>query len=247
MRTIAYMRVSTEEQARSGLGLEAQQDRITDEVERRGWELAATITDDGMSGSNLERPGITEALAMIDAGDADALMVAKLDRLSRSLLDFAALMDRSRREGWALIALDLGVDTSTPSGEMMAAVMAAFAQYERRLIGQRTRDALAVKRAAGMRLGRPVGLPGDVRDRIAAERAAGDTLTAIADELTAENVPTAQGGARWYAVDRRRGCAVRAARRGGGGMTTNDHTEEVDLEGTPQGDHDTDVEGDLRG
>ncbi len=198
MRTIAYMRVSTEEQARSGLGLEAQQDRITDEVDRRGWELAATITDDGMSGSNLDRPGITEALTMIEAGDADALMVAKLDRLSRSLLDFAALMDRSRREGWALIALDLGVDTSTPSGEMMAAVMAAFAQYERRLIGQRTRDALAVKRAAGVRLGRPVGLPDDVRDRIAAERAAGDTLTAIADRLTAENVPTAQGGARWW-------------------------------------------------
>ena len=74
-------------------------------------------------------------------------MVAKLDRLSRSLLDFAALMEQARSSGWNLVALDLGVDTSTPAGEMMASVLATFAQFERRLIGQRTKDALAVKRA----------------------------------------------------------------------------------------------------
>jgi Resolvase, N terminal domain len=67
---------------------------------------------------------------------------AKLDRLSRSLLDFASLMEDARREGWALVILDLGIDTTTPSGEMIANVMATFAQFERRLIGQRTKDAL---------------------------------------------------------------------------------------------------------
>lgn len=198
MRTIAYTRVSTEEQSRSGLGLEAQRDRITAELERRGWELAAAVTDDGISGSTLERPGIAAALEMLEAGDADALMVAKIDRLSRSLLDFAALMERSRREGWALIALDLGVDTSTPSGEMMAAVMAAFAQYERRLIAQRTRDALAVKRAQGVRLGRPVALDAELREWIARQRRDGVSLPKIADHLNAQGVPTAQGGARWW-------------------------------------------------
>lgn len=92
---------------------------------------------------------------MLQRGDACTLVVSKLDRLSRSLVQFAELMERSRRKGWSLVALDLGVDTSTPAGEMMASVLASFAQYERRLIGQRTRDALAVKREQGVRLGRP--------------------------------------------------------------------------------------------
>src|SRR5439155_5621071 len=106
--------------------------------------------------------------------------------LSRSLLDFAALMDRARRKKWALAALDLGVDTSTPSGEMMANVMASFAQFERRLIGQRTKDALAVKRGQGVRLGRPRLIPDSVVARIVAERGEGRSLAAIADTLNSE-------------------------------------------------------------
>jgi DNA invertase Pin-like site-specific DNA recombinase len=127
----------------------------------------------GVSGRSMEgRTGLAAALEDVESGAADALVVAKLDRLSRSLLDFAALMERSRRDGWSLVALDLGVDTSTPSGEMMANVLAAFAQFERRLIGQRTKDALAVKRAQGVRLGRR---PGRL-ERIVGERAEGRTL-----------------------------------------------------------------------
>ena len=128
----------------------------------------------------------------------DALVVAKLDRLSRSMLDFAALMDRSRKEGWALVALDLGVDTTTPAGEAMANMMATFAQFERRLISQRTREALAVKRAQGVRLGRPRLLPDATVDRIVRERAAGRSLRSIADGLDADGVATAHGGRRWY-------------------------------------------------
>ena len=82
-------------------------------------------------------------------------MVAKLDRLSRSMTDFTRLMERSWKKGWALVALDLGVDTTTPAGEMIANSVANFSQFERRLIGQRTKDALAVKRAQGVQLGRP--------------------------------------------------------------------------------------------
>jgi DNA invertase Pin-like site-specific DNA recombinase len=198
MRAIGYLRVSTEEQAQSGLGLEAQRARVLEEVQRRGWELAAVLVDEGYSAKSLDRPAIGEALEELAAGRADALVVAKLDRLSRSLLDFAGLMDRSRREGWQVVALDLGVDTSTPSGEMLAGVLATFAQYERRLIGQRTRDALAVKRSQGARLGRPVLLPATVRERIAGLRSEGWSLPAIAAALNAEGVPTAQGGARWW-------------------------------------------------
>jgi len=127
------------------------------------------------------------------------MVVAKLDRLSRSLLDFASLMESARKEGWALVILDLGVDTTTPSGEMIANVMATFAQFERRLIGQRTKDALAVKKKAGVKLGRPVAVNDAVLKRIAKERRRGRSLWEIANGLNADEVSTAHGGEKWYA------------------------------------------------
>ena len=197
LRVLGYVRVSTEEQGRSGAGLAAQRAAIRRACEERGYELADMEEDKGFSAKSLERPGITRVLEQLKAGAADALMVAKLDRLSRSLLDFAGLMERARRQGWALVALDLGVDTSTPAGEMMANVLATFAQFERRMIGQRTKDALAQKKAAGVRLGRPRSLPDEVVRRIERSRAEGLTLQAIADMLNTEGVGTAQGGSLW--------------------------------------------------
>jgi DNA invertase Pin-like site-specific DNA recombinase len=114
------------------------------------------------------------------------------------MIDFTALMGRAARENWALVALDCAVDTTTPAGEAMANVLATFAQFERRLIGQRTREALAQKKAQGVRLGRPRQLSEGVRNRIRHRRSAGATLAAIAEELNRERVPTAQGGAQWY-------------------------------------------------
>ena len=210
MKIIGYVRVSTDEQADSGAGLAVQRAAIEAEATRRGWQLVAIHEDAGASGKSLNgRPGLAAALAAVEAGEAAGLVVAKLDRLSRSLLDFAGLMARSQRKGWALVALDLGVDTSTPSGEMMASVLAIFAQFERRLIGQRTRDALAVKKAQGVRLGRPTTMPDAVRARIRREHEAGRSLTAIAAGLNADAVPTAQGGQHWHPSTVR--AAVRAA------------------------------------
>jgi DNA invertase Pin-like site-specific DNA recombinase len=114
------------------------------------------------------------------------------------MIDFTALMATAQKQGWALVALDCAVDTTTPAGEAIAHVLATFAQFERRLIGQRTREALAVKRSQGVRLGRPVTMPKGVVNRIKRERAAGKSYTAIADELNAKGVPTAQGGRAWY-------------------------------------------------
>ena len=135
------------------------------------------------------------------------LVVSKLDRLSRSLLDFAGLMALSQREGWSLVALDLGVDTSTPAGEFMAAVMASAAQWERRIISQRTRDALAAKRAQGVRLGRRPEITRDVADTIRAHRASGLSFRGIAARLDADGVPTARG-AGWSASTLQRVLAV---------------------------------------
>jgi DNA invertase Pin-like site-specific DNA recombinase len=199
LRLAAYLRVSTSEQACSGAGIEAQRQAIEAACEQRGYELVEVLEDAGWSAKDLNRPGITEALSMLEDGTADGLIVAKLDRLSRSLLDFAQLMESARTKGWTLIVLDLGLDLSTPSGELLASVLATFAQFERRLIGQRTKDALAVKRSQGVTLGRPRMLDPATVDRIVAERLAGRSLAAIAQGLTDDGVPTATGkSSRWW-------------------------------------------------
>lgn len=198
-KVIAYVRCSTEEQADSRGGLEAQRAAIVAEARRRGWLESdlSFIEDAGFSGKDLKRPGIEAALDALRHRKADTLVVSKLDRLSRSLMDFAGLMDRASREHWALIALDLNVDTSTPSGEAMASMMATFAQFERRLIGERTKAALAAKRRQQVRLGRPRIIPDAVVARIASERSAGAALRAIVNGLNRDEVPTAMGGRGW--------------------------------------------------
>jgi DNA invertase Pin-like site-specific DNA recombinase len=195
-RVLGYLRVSTEEQATSGAGLDAQRSALLAEAGRRGWQLDFVV-DAGHSAKDLNRPALTAALARLNARQADVLMVAKLDRLSRSVHDFSGLVKEANRRGWSVVCLDVGVDTSTPNGKFMATVTAGIAELERELIGQRTRDALAAKKAAGVRLGRPQVLPEAVVRRVIDEREAGRSWQAIADGLTADAVPTARGGATW--------------------------------------------------
>lgn len=147
MTVLGYVRVSTDEQGDSGAGLAAQRSAIEQECERRGWTLAGVIEDVGYSAKNLRRPGIQNALEQLRGRGVEGLVVAKLDRLSRSMLDFTTLMAQAQKQGWSIVALDCDVDTTTPAGEAMANVIATFAQFERRLIGQRTKEALAAKRA----------------------------------------------------------------------------------------------------
>lgn len=195
---VAYRRVSTEEQADSGAGLAAQESAIRAECERRGLPLLAMHTDAGVSGKSLVRPALTAALEDLDAGRGDVLMVAKLDRLTRSVHDATGLMMRSEKGGWGLVALDAPVDTTTPAGRAMAQILSVFAELERRLIGERTKAALAVKRDQGVQLGRPRTLSDKVVARIVRERRAGATWTTIAEGLNSDQVPTAQGGRKWY-------------------------------------------------
>lgn len=200
---VSYIRVSTDEQAESGLGIEAQRAKIAADLDRHGWRLVddGEYLDPGMSGGKPveDRPKLVAALDRIERGDAAALIVAKLDRLSRSAHDAAGLLERAQRNGWHLVACDLGVDTSTPTGEVMANVMGAFARFERRLISQRTSEALQAKRAQGIQLGRRQRADANVVAYIVAKRAEGQSLRAIASLLNMAQVPTSQGGARWYA------------------------------------------------
>lgn len=201
-RAVGYCRVSTDKQGQRGYGMTAQRSAILTEVDRRGWSLDP---DDGIyidvaSGKSMRgRPQFQAALETLRAGKAGVLVVAKLDRMSRSLLDFAGIMARSQKEGWAIVALDIGVDTSTPNGELIASIIMALAQWERRVISQRTKDALAVVVERGGKLGRPVSTDADVVGRIRSMHASGHTLHGIARTLNLDRVPTAQGGAAWHA------------------------------------------------
>lgn len=195
---VGYRRVSTDEQRVSGAGLEAQRQAIVAECARRGWRVEAIYEDGAASGKSLTgRPGLQAALDAVESRRASAIVVMRLDRLSRSMLDFAALMDRSRRRGWSIVALDLAVDTTTPSGEVMASVVSAFAAYERRLIGERTKAALAIKRQQGVRIGRPRSVTRQTLARIRALHRNGFSLRRIAARLDADGYATGHGAARW--------------------------------------------------
>ena len=197
MKVIGYLRVSTREQADSGLGLDAQRRTISDEADRRGWKVE-WLVDDGRSARNLNRPALTEALALLTQGEASALVVAKLDRLSRSVSDFAAVLATAGKQRWAVVALDLGVDTTTPAGELVAGVMMVIAQWERRIIGVRTREAMAEAKANGQVFGRIRQTQPETVARILHERSRGQSFNAIAAGLDADDIPTPGGGLRWY-------------------------------------------------
>lgn len=211
MRAVAYLRVSTEEQAASGLGLEAQRAACEGAVAARAGAMVQVVIDEGISGSvpAADRPGVRLALHLIATGEADTLIVAKLDRLGRSAYDVLGVAMAAEAEGWALVVLDLGLDTTTPVGRFTLTILAAVAELERNLIRQRTRDALAAKRARGERLGAAPELCADVVAQVMALRAS-LSLRGVAQVLNEQGVPTARGGpwsastVRWVCQDRAR-------------------------------------------
>ena len=152
MKIVGYARTSTQKQ---DLSLEVQEKRIRAEAEYREAELE--LISEKMSGSlpPAKRPGLSRALDMLAKGEADTLCVAKLDRVARSLSDIANLLELANKQGWRFIALDLGVDTSTPEGMLVVGIMASIAQWERARIRERTREALAQAKVKGKKLGRP--------------------------------------------------------------------------------------------
>lgn len=203
MRAVGYCRVSTEEQGQSGLGLAAQEETIRREVDRREWSLERLYTDVASGKSLRRRTDFAEAMRVLAVGEADVLVVAKLDRLSRSVSDFAAILARTQVEGWALNICDLGVDTTTPSGKMVAQIMMVLAEWEREMIGDRTKSALRMAAAKGTRLGRPSGVDPETVRLIRVLRDSGRSWAKIADALDREGVPTGQGG-QWHGATVRR-------------------------------------------
>ena len=131
---LIYARVSTSEQGESGLGLDVQVARCEGYAARIDAKVIGVMRE-VQSGKNMtKRPMLLDCLAKLKSGEANVLIVAKLDRLSRSVIDLCSLLEQSEKEGWSLVLLDLGIDTTTPAGRVQAQVIAAFAEYERRLI-----------------------------------------------------------------------------------------------------------------
>jgi DNA invertase Pin-like site-specific DNA recombinase len=195
---VGYVRVSTTEQAVGGLGLDAQRAAIESECCRRHWSLQAIHDDAGVSAKTNYRPGLSRAVKTCAEHPGSVLVVAKLDRLARSLTGYAALMERAEAEGWRLVALDTP-ETDTPQGEAMQAMTAVFAQLERRLIGQRTKEALAAARSRGVRLGRPPAVTTEVRALILHLHSDDQwTATRIAKHLYEIGVDAPHGGRRWH-------------------------------------------------
>jgi len=201
-RALAYLRVSTGMQVDSGLGLDAQRAAVLNRAEHEGWDVELIEGDEGVSaGSMNRREALAAALDRLDRGEAEYLLAANLSRVSRvsrSVRDFSELLERARHNGWHIVLLDVG-DTSTPSGEMTANVVASMAQYERRIIGQRTRDALAARKARGERHGIASVLPTDLIARIVDEHHAGRSYRTIGADLETDGVLTAKGRTTWHA------------------------------------------------
>src|SRR3972149_11907721 len=210
MRAIGYARVSTEDQAREGVSLDAQEARIPAFCEAKGWELVAVLRDEGRSAKDLNRPGLQQILGGLAKRQRcfDALVVVKLDRLTRSVKDLATLMQAFRRARGGFTAIQEAVDTTSATGELFYNIVASISQWERRVIGERTAAALAHLRARGRRVSRwaPYGFkfgPGgnlapDERGRggaarLAALRASRPPLRAISRRLAKEGILARSG------------------------------------------------------
>jgi site-specific DNA recombinase len=214
MRAIGYIRVSTEEQATDGVSLAAQEAKVRAYASLYEIELVEVVIDAGQSAKSLDRPGLQHALTMLKTGKADGVIVAKLDRLTRSVADLATLLDGyfAEKAGRQLWSVADSIDTRTAAGRMVLNILMSVSQWEREAIGERTRDALQHKRSKGQRVGSvPFGFDlGDdgvnlipntreqeVLGLIRRLRGEGHSLREIANELNAQGITRKQGATKW--------------------------------------------------
>jgi site-specific DNA recombinase len=143
-RVVAYVRVSTEQQAEQGLSLDAQQAKLTAYALLYDLDLVAVEVDAGVRAKTLQRPALQRALGALKAGQAKALLVVKLDRLTRSVKDLGVLVETYFLAGtWSLMSVSEQIDTRTAAGRMVLNTLAAVSQWEPEAIGERTAQAMA--------------------------------------------------------------------------------------------------------
>lgn len=139
MRAIGYCRVSTDKQS---ISMKDQEEKIRAMAVIKEVTLSEVITDEDESAKSLNRPGMARLLRMVDAGEVDIVIIAKLDRITRSVADLAELLKRFKRRGVAFVSVSDSLDTETPSGRLVMNIMVSVSQWEREAIGERTVAAL---------------------------------------------------------------------------------------------------------
>ena len=215
MNAIGYIRVSSEQQAESGLSLEAQQEKIKMYCTLHDVELVQVFTEAGKSAKKgRDRPELQKALTATKDAAVEAFIVAKLDRFTRSVLDMYSMLEILQGTNTALVSINESLDTQSAMGRFVITILAAIAQMESELISERTRDALAALKAQGRKTGGcvPYGysaaadgklevLAEEVRiiNYIMRMREDGFKFQQIADVLNADGIPTKQNGRQWYA------------------------------------------------
>lgn len=201
-RAVCYLRVSTDKQADKGVSLDAQRAKLAAYAALYDLEVVEVVVDAAVSASTLDRPGLNRALELLRLGHARALVVAKLDRLTRSVRDLGDLVERYFADGrLALLSVSEQVDTRTAAGRLVLNVLGSVSQWEREAIGERTSTAMAFKAAAGEFTGgrarygyqvakdgvrlKPVRAELQVIERAQALREEGLSLRAVARRLDA--------------------------------------------------------------
>ena len=193
---LAYCRVSTTRQEGTGHSLESQATLLQRVAEAQGYQVEI-ISETG-SGRRSTRPALNDAVDRLNRGEAAALFAVDIDRLARSVKHLSDLMDSARRKRWRLVVASADIDTASANGELLLGLLAQFAQFESRLIGERVKRQHEARRNRGITWGVDQGFRGnlnaDTRALIASLRAEGFSLSAIARELTLRGVPTPRGG-----------------------------------------------------
>jgi site-specific DNA recombinase len=202
VKAVGYIRVSTTEQALEGVSLDAQHTKVQAYAVVKDWTVSQIISDEGQSAKHLKRPGLARLLALVDARQVDVVIVYKLDRLTRSVRDLNNLVELFEKKGVALVSLQESLDATTATGRLMMNLLASVSQWEREVIGERTRDAMQYLKAQGQVYSRPVFADPAILARLQGEREAGCSYHQIAHGLNADQIQTTRGG-QW------RACTVR--------------------------------------
>lgn len=155
MRCIGYVRVSLTKQATEGVSIPTQVQAIESFCQARRWKLQTIIRDEGASGKDLNRPGMRKLLKAIERRRADVVVTYKLDRLGRSLYDILTILEYLKKAGMQFACVMESYDTTNAMGELFLQISAAFAEVQRKLIGERTRAGMQYLKKQGRFFGRP--------------------------------------------------------------------------------------------
>lgn len=211
MRAIGYVRVSTDKQADRGISLEAQAEKIRAMAVVQGVELLDILVDAGESAKSLNRPGMARLQAMVDSREVQTVIIAKLDRLTRSVKDLGELLERFQKRNVSLVSVAESLDTGSAAGRLVINIMVSVSQWEREAIGERTATALQHLKANRRVYNHvPYGFSREdgrlaplleeqaIISRLKLYRSHGWTLQRIAGKFNAEAIPTKRPGGKWF-------------------------------------------------